>query len=453
MKSLLPIYEEYSKEVLTNPEKYYKDFTLVENAVANSTALYKGEPIDFHYQPMFFDQDDIIRFEHLVTTFSSILTKVIDEYVRNPVFRSYFEFPPLMEKLILIDPGYAMPFPMARFDIFYSYDDDYNFCELNTDGTSGMNESNPVEKAVLSSQILKVLQKKYRISYFELFLPWIEELLACYAEYSNTSNHKPNIAIMDWEGVATIEEFKVFQDILMQRGFRTVICDPRDLKYRENKLYFLDMPIDLIYRRALTFEMCERADEVNDVLDAYANGNVCMVGAFRSHIIHNKKIFSILRDTEKTGFLNDQERDFIEKHIPFTKELSDPDAEKLARTLKDEYILKPMDRYAAKGVFIGADHTSEEWNNTLDSIQDKNSYLVQHFIKPPVLECVEFEKENPVVKPYKYITGLFVYNGRFHGVYTRAGTSNVIASVTGCRIMPNLYVRDVMGDFTQRTQR
>jgi glutathionylspermidine synthase len=443
MKSLVPIYQEYSKEILEHPKKYYENFTLVENAVANSTALYKGKPIDFHYQPMFFDQNDVQRFEYLVTTFSSILKKVIDEYVRNPEFRSYFDFPSLMEELILIDPGYAMPFPMARFDIFYSYNNDFKFCELNTDGTSGMNESNPVEKAVLSSQILKVLQKKYRISYFELFLPWIEELLTCYSEYSNTTNPKPNIAIMDWEGVATIEEFKVFQQMLMHKGYKTVICDPRELKYKNDKLYFLDTPIDLIYRRALTFEMCEREAEVRDVLNAYADGNVCIVGPFRSHIIHNKRIFSILRDTSKIGFLDDDERAFIEKHIPFTKELSHPDAEKLARNNKDEYILKPMDRYAAKGVFIGADHTSEEWNNILNSIQEKESYLVQQFIKPPVLACAEFDKEKPFVTPYKYITGLFVYNGRFNGIYTRAGTSNVIASVTGCKIMPNLYVREM----------
>jgi len=413
----------------------------VENAVANSTALYKGKPIDFHYQPMFFDQADINRFEHLVTTFSYILKKVIDEYVRNPVFRSYFDFPSLIEELILIDPGYAMPFPMARFDIFYSYDDDFKFCELNTDGTSGMNESNPVEKAVLSSQILKVLQKKYRISYFELFLPWIEELLSCYAEFKNTPHTNPNIAIMDWDGVATIEEFKVFQQMLMQRGYRTVICDPRDLKYKQNKLYYIDIPIDLIYRRSLTFEICERADEVKDLLAAYKDGNVCMVGPFRSHIIHNKRIFSILRDTTKTTFLNSEEQKFVERHIPFTKELSDPDAENRARTSKEEYILKPMDRYAAKGVFVGVDHNQEEWERTIDSIQEKDSYLVQQFIEPPTLPCITFKNEKPVLKDYKYITGLFVYNGHFHGLYTRAGTSNVIASVTGCRIMPNLYVR------------
>ena len=443
MKSLLTIYQEFSNEILEYPDRYFRDFTKVKQEVANSTAIYKGEPIAFHYQPMFFDERDVQRFEQIVETFSSILKKVIDEYLNNSVFRSYFDFPALMVKLILTDPGYAMPFPMARFDIFYSYDDDFQFCELNTDGTSGMNESNPIEKAVLSSQILKVLQKKFRVSYFELFHPWIEDLLRCYAEFSGMANSKPSIAIMDWEGVATIEEFKVFQKMLMLRGCNTVICDPRELIYKNKKLYHKDIPIDLIYRRSLTFEICERADEVKDLIAAYEGGNVCMVGPFRSHVIHNKRIFSILHDAEKTTFLNDVERAFIDKHIPYTRDLSDPEAEDRARHKKDAYILKPMDRYAAKGVFIGADHTSEEWNNILDSIQEKDSYLVQQFIKPPVLECVEFERDKPVVKLYKYITGLFVYNGRFNGIYTRAGTSNVIASVTGCKIMPNLYVRPI----------
>jgi len=443
MKSILPIYKEFSNEILKHPKKYYEDFKLVEEVVANSTARYKGKPIDFHYQPMFFDPTDIQRFENLVSTFSSILKKVIHEYLKNPVFRSYFNFPSLMEELILIDPGYAMPFPVARFDLFYSYDNDFMFCELNTDGTSGMNESNPVEKAALSSQILKVLQKKYRISYFELFLPWIEELLGCYSEFTGIPNPKPNIAIMDWEGVATIEEFKVFKQMLMQRGYRTVICDPRELKYTQKKLYYKDIPIDLIYRRSLTFEMCEREDDIRDVLDAYADGNVCIVGPFRSHVIHNKRIFSILHDKTKTSFLSAEEQVFIEQHIPFTKELSDPDTEMQVRTSKDDYILKPMDRYAAKGVFVGIDHSQEEWERIIDSIQKKDSYLVQQFIEPPTIPCITFRDEKPILEEYKYITGLFVYNGRFHGLYTRAGTSNVIASMTGCRIMPNLYVRKV----------
>ncbi|MBN2017818.1 MAG: glutathionylspermidine synthase family protein [Candidatus Cloacimonetes bacterium] len=444
-KSILPIYSQFTREVIEHPEQYFEDYQLVKDAVAHSTAVYKGEPIACHYQPLFFIPDDIARFDNIVHTFSRILMKVTAEYLSNPVFRKFFKFSTLMEELILLYPGYSMPFPMARYDLFYSYDDvdNYKFCEINTDGTSGMNESNPVEKAVLSAKILKVLQKSYRISYFELFHTWIEQLLGIYQEFSHTKDMHPTIAIMDWEGVATIEEFKVFQQILSQRGCTTVICDPRELKYNGRTLFYNDIPIQLVYRRSLTFEICQRADEVKDLLTAYADGNVCMIGPFRSHIIHNKFIFSILHNEEATGFLTEQEREYIIKHVPYTKEFSDPEAKDRVVKDKDQLILKPMDRYAAKGVYIGRDHSPDEWVQIVHSLTDHDEYIVQEFVEPPQLDCVEFYNGEPVLEPYKYINGLFVYNGRFSGLYTRAGKSNVIASATGCKIMPNLYVREM----------
>lgn len=440
-KSILPIYDQFTQKILKHPETYFKDFLDVQHAVAHSTAMYKGEPIDYHYQPMFFMPEDIERFENLVHTFSKILMKVTAEYLSNPAFRKYFKFSQLMKELILMYPGYSMPFPMARYDLFYSYNDEYKFCEINTDGTSGMNESNPVEKAVLSSKILKVLQKNYRISYFELFHTWIEQLLAIYHEFSHTKDMHPTIAIMDWAGVATIEEFRVFQHMLSQRGCTTVICDPRDLKYNGRTLLYNDIPIQLVYRRSLTFEICQCADEVQDLLNAYNDGNVCMIGPFRSHIIHNKFIFSILHNQEATGFLTQQEREFITKHVPYTKEFSDPEARERIVQDKDHYLIKPMDRYAAKGVYIGRDHSPNKWIKVVQLINDRDEYIVQEFVEPPQIDCVEFDDGKPVLESYKYTNGLFVYNGRFSGLYTRAGKSNVIASATGCKIMPNFYVR------------
>jgi len=441
MKILPDIYSRYYSIIQHHPDIYYQDFIDVEHAVAKSTAVYHGKPIAYHYQPLFFSRDDVVRFEELVHTFSKILIKVTAEYLSHPTIRKCFHFSPLMEELISIYPGYSMPFPMARFDLFYNYNDTYKFCEINTDGTSGMNESNPVEKAVLSSKIVKVLSKEYRISYFELFYSWIEELLTIYREFSGGMDSRPTIAIMDWEGVPTIEEFKVFQQLLTQRGCTTVICDPRELKYNGRSLFYKDIPIQLLYRRALTFEICQRADEVQDLLNAYKDGNVCMVGPFRSHIIHNKHIFSVLHNEQVTDFLSPQEKDFIRAHVPYTKAFSASESNELIIQQKDQFILKPMDRYAAKGVYIGKDHSQEEWAQIVDSITDDDEYIVQEFIEPPHIDCIEFQDKKPLLESYNYINGLFVYNGRFSGLYTRTGTSNIIASATGCKIIPNLYVR------------
>lgn len=434
-------YRSFKKEIQRKPKSYYEDFLKVCAKVEVSSAKFNGKTLPFQYQPMFYSDKDIKRFETITTTLTNILKKVVEQYLKDENFRKYFGFSELMHDLIMIDPGYSMPFPIARYDLFYNFDEDYIFCEFNSDGTSGMNESNPIEEAVFSSNIITELSLKYKLSYFELFDSWIDKLLSFYEEFSGISQAKPNVAIMDWQGVSTIEEFKVFSSLLKKRGCNVVIADPRELRYDDRRLYFEDLPIDLVYRRALTFEICEHRDEVKPLLDAYQAGDVCMVGPFRSHIIHNKQIFSILRDKEKTAFLSEGEREFIRKHIPYTKKLSEPEAEKLAKANKDDYILKPTDRYGSKGVHIGRDYEDEEWSLLIECIEKKETYLVQKFIEPPQVGCVHFKKELPYWEKYNYITGLFVYDGKFAGLYTRTGKEYVIASITGCKIMPNFYAK------------
>lgn len=434
-------YRSFKKEIQRKPKSYYEDYLKVCAKVEVSTAKFDGKTLPFQYQPMFYSTKDIKRFEHITATLTSILKKVVEQYLQDEEFRKHFDFPDLMHDLIMMDPGYKMPFPIARYDLFYNFDENYIFCEFNSDGTSGMNESNPIEEAIFTSNIITELCQKYDLKYFELFESWIEKLLGFYAEFSNSKDVKPNIAIMDWDGVSTIEEFRVFCSLLKKSGCQAVIADPREFRYENDKLYCGDLPIDLVYRRALTFEICEHYDAVKPLMDAYQAGDVCMVGPFRSHIIHNKQIFSILRDEDKTAFLNSEERDFIRKHIPYTSKLSDPEAEKLAREKKDDYILKPTDRYGSKGVHIGRDYEEEEWSLLIECIERKVTFLVQKFIEPPKVGCVRFKKELPYWEKYNYITGLFVYDGKFAGLYTRTGKEYVIASITDCKIMPNLYAK------------
>jgi hypothetical protein len=41
---------------------------------------------------------------------------------------------------------------------------------------------------------------------------------------------------------------------------------------------------------------------------------------------------------------------------------------------------------------------------------------------------------------YNYITGLFMYNGKFAGIYSRAGRKGIIASIAESYTLPN-FVR------------
>ena len=73
----------------------------------------------------------------------------MDAYAKDEDYRRLFGFEPKLEELILREPTYDSPIPIARIDIFYNEETgDFKFCEFNTDGTSAMNEDRELNIAI-----------------------------------------------------------------------------------------------------------------------------------------------------------------------------------------------------------------------------------------------------------------------------------------------------------------
>src|SRR5699024_8236301 len=232
-------------------------------------------------------------------------------------YRKKFGFSKLLEELILVDNGYNINAPMARFDIFYDGEEDFKFCEFNTDGSSAMNEDNTLAKILLETEPMKKMKEKYNINYFELIDSWVEESINIYYKW-NKEDRKPNVAIVDFKESSTMADFKEFKKAYIKKGYEAVIADPRELKYIDGNLYYKDFKIDLIYRRMVTKELIDKSDEIKDFINAYRDKAVCVVGSIRSQILHNKIIFKILHDEDTLELLTEKEREFVKKHIPLT---------------------------------------------------------------------------------------------------------------------------------------
>jgi len=272
------LFGQFRNSVLANPDFFKNDYLTVKQKVDTSPAQYRGEPIDFLYQPMFFMEKDIKTLESLSHKLVNILKKAISEYRFNPHFRSAFNYPSIMEELVLCDPGYGLGFPIARFDLFYPYDGNIKFCEFNTDGTSSMHESMVLHQIFSKSQALSAFGDAFPFYDFELIDSWINCLFENYNRFSGKKSQTPNVAIMDFEGEGTLSEFFEFRKRISASGCHAVICDPRELRYIDGKLYYKDLRIDLIYRRAITARLIDEAASISDFLKAYRDGNVCVVG-------------------------------------------------------------------------------------------------------------------------------------------------------------------------------
>lgn len=437
------INKEYIDLVLSNQDYYIKDYLETLDKVAKSNAQYKGKPVPFLYHPMFWTEDDIGSFKKIAKNIMSITNKITERFLKDEDFRKKFRYPDFLNDLIVVDNGYDINAPIGRFDIFYEDYENFKFCEINTDGSSAMNEDNIIARIVKETKAYQDFSNDYEMQYFELLDSWVKESIKIYDKYDKRVEN-PNVAIVDFVESGTSNEFEDFKKSYIENGYNCIITDPRELEYRDGALYKDDYRIDLIYRRIVTFELVEKIDEIDDFIQAYKDRAVCVIGSIRSQIMHNKIIFSILLEDDTLEGLSQEEREFIKKHIPYTKNFTgDRKIYDQVLNNKDNFIMKPMDLNASQGVFVGRDMSDEKWEKKLNEVWDKD-YICQEFVLPFKRDYLVYKEENNsfTSKSLGSIVGLFLYNEKFEGVYTRVGPNNIISGLTEYYTLPNFLVKE-----------
>lgn len=428
---------EYIGIIKENPEYYFNDYKNIVERVNNSDAIYKGEPIPVTYQAMLIGEDNMEEFKDIASKLMVITNKITNKYLESPEYRKLFRYPKMLEDLILHYPGYNMPVPICRYDMFYNGKDDYVFCEFNTDGSSSMNEDDIIGEIMLDSKAHEKLSEKYQLKQFELFESWVDKAYEIYKS-ADQAVDKPNVAILDFTGLGITNEFARFKKTFEDKGFNCEIVDPRDVVYKDGKAYKGDFRLDLVYRRAVTVEMIRRYDEIKDFIEAYLNNAFVMIGSFRSQIMHSKLIFKIFRDPMTKEILTDEENNFLEAHIPFTEILENQEDYDTVLENKDKYILKPFDSYSSDGVYAGQEHNHEEWKEILDKAY-QNDYIYQDYFNMDKVDFVEYDKEGKLhITPFSFVMGMYIYAEQFQGLYTRIGNAALISGARDYYTTPNI---------------
>lgn len=428
---------EYIRIIKEDSEFYFNDYKNIIERVNNSDAIYKGEPIPVTYQAMLIGEDNMEEFKDIASKLMVITNKVTNKYLESPEYRKLFRYPKMLEDLILHYPGYNMPVPICRYDMFYNGKDDYVFCEFNTDGSSSMNEDDIIGEIMLDSKAHEKLSEKYELKQFELFESWVDKAYEIYKS-ADQAVDKPNVAILDFTGLGITNEFARFKKTFEDKGFNCEIVDPRDVVYKDGKAYKGDFRLDLVYRRAVTVEMIRRYEEIKDFIEAYLNNAFVMIGSFRSQIMHSKLIFKIFRDPMTKEILTDEENKFLEAHIPFTEILENQEDYDTVLENKDKYILKPFDSYSSDGVYAGQEHNHEEWKEILDKAY-QNDYIYQDYFNMDKVDFVEYDKEGKLhITPFSFVMGMYIYAEQFQGLYTRIGNAALISGARDYYTTPNI---------------
>lgn len=437
------IENEYKQYILEHEEECQASGAAIKEYLDHSTAAYNGLVVHTLHIPKIFTEKEIEYFRWIVKTTYSILTKVIREYIDNPAYRKYFPFSKELEELILVPNLYDSLLPVARFDIFFNEETwDFKFCEINTDGTSAMNEDYVLNQALAFNDAHQEMLKKYAFSTFELYDSLVESFMKLYDTYEKKVEN-PYIVITDFMDHCCVNEFKEFAARFQKAGYETEICNIRDMTYRDGVLYSAaGHPIDLIYRRAVTCDIMAHYDEIQPFIQAVKDQNVCVMGSICTQIPHNKWLFKMLRDNATMKLLTEEEQKFVTDHIPYTNLMDDRFC-RMDEILddKDRWIIKPLDSYASRGVFAGIDYSDDDWEDIIHRHWNKN-YIYQEYYHPYRTDNICFRDAHPEFHSYTNMSGLYVYNGEFAGIYSRLSTGGIISSQYNERAVATLVLKE-----------
>ena len=394
--------------------------------------------------PRLYSPEMIQQFQEIVRTAYGIFDKVIREYQTHADYRALFPFSKELEELICLPSGYECRLPIARFDIFYQEESgEFKFCEINTDGTSGMNEDRLQDAFLIHNPAHQEMRRRYRLRPMELFDPWVDRFLALYQTYQGRTAH-PNVAIVDFLDSGTVREFEEFERRFQRKGVDCEVLDIRSLTFRDGKLFSPSgHAVDAVYRRAVTTDVMEHAGEVGAFLRAAREQACFIAGSFCTQVIHHKYLFYVLHLPRTQAILTEEENAFVAAHVPWTVPFAEGEIT-LSEVLseKDRYILKPEDSYASQGVYAGVACTQGEWKEKARSAYG-TGYICQEYAPQHSALNIDFAFGDGEWHSYIDMAGLYVYDGEFAGVFSRAAEGGgIIASHHNERTQATYIVED-----------
>src|SRR5439155_4199853 len=133
----------------------------------------------------------------------------------------------------------------------------------------------------------------------------------------------PQIGVIDWADVPTLNEHELCRAYFEEKGIRTLLADPRALEYHDGHLWAGDFRIDVIYKRVLCSELIDRMGMDNPIVRAVRDRAVVMSNAFSSKLMAKKASFAVLSDERNGNLFDETERAAIEAHIPWTRHVAE----------------------------------------------------------------------------------------------------------------------------------
>ncbi|HVO41697.1 MAG TPA: hypothetical protein VMT34_03690 [Aggregatilineales bacterium] len=344
------------------------------NKLLRERKLYFGErPLCTVLRPHFCTP---AQWDYLQRETSIILGAFATAYqasLKDAGLRTQLSLEPYEESLFSLDHFFQAPWSSSRLDSFYDPENEsLRFIEYNAETPAGMTYEDQLAEAFMNLSLFRQFEEYYGVQHLALTGHLLTALLATYREWGGQD--QPNIGVVDWGDVPTLNEHELCQAYFETYGFKTILADPRGLEYRHGALYAGDFRIDLIYKRVLVSELIDRMGMDNPIVRAVRDHAVCMSNGFSAKLLAKKSSFALLGDERNEYLFRPGERAAIEAHIPWTRRVEERKTYFHGQAIdllpfildhRESLVLKPNDEYGGRGVIIGWQTPPDEWQAAL----------------------------------------------------------------------------------------
>ena len=442
---------EFYHQLLAEGDLQESSRRMLDEGLEESRLIFGGRRLCPYLRPHFVTEEDFARVTRICETVWSAIQKVKDAAVEDERVLEELGLTEIERDLVRIDPGYRAVSPTARLDSFL-IEDSYSFVELNGESPAGIAYADAAYEIFRRLPVMQRFAERYNLRDFKGRPQMLETLLAAHREYlGRAPDGPPSIAIVDLKGLPTQKEFELFRDYFESEGYPSVICSPDELEFGGGRLRGGGTEIDIVYKRLLVNEYLPIMSEQPALLDAYRAGAVCLVNSFRSKLIHKKALFAVLTNERHASLFNEEEREVIRRHVPWTRKVVEGRTEKAGREIdlleyvaanRDRLVLKPNDDYGGHGIHIGWNAEGGAWDEAVAAALADGDYLVQERVSTARETFPALMDDGSVVFGEQLVDlDPMLFNGRVGSAFTRLSSTELANVSSGGGMVPTFIIR------------
>lgn len=407
---------------------------------------FAGQPMSSFVRPHLVSRSDFDVLRAAARRLVEICARVARRAFDGDLSRllAFLGTPEVEARHVRFDPG-EPDVVLSRVDAFLSHGQP-RFIEINSDAPAGFGYGDRMAELLMELPVFSAFAARFDVSYATSAPRLLDAVLE--AAKPRSAGGVPTVAIVDWAEVKTRADQEILAEGFRARGAACFLADPRDAHRRSGRLLFAGRACDVVYRRAVLSELCEREAESRVFLEAYRAQEALFVNSLRCRVSEDKAFFALLTDEAFSALLSANEREFVSRVVPWTRRVEERRTTRggqpvdlvphvLAR--REGLVLKPAHGYGGALVYVGSETSQSDWEKAVSQAQ-AGAWVVQERVEIPEEPFPVIEDGRLAFRSFKVNVNPFYVRGAEVGAVTRASRSAVINVSAGGGSLPTLVL-------------